>query len=137
MREDAGRVRVVAALIAGAKRGTYLVQERPPGGARALSWEFPGGKVEPGETDVAALVRECKEELAVVLEVRECLMTSRHDYADLSVEIHLYRAVLASGELHPVAGQRIEFLTPKEMIGRTFSEADVPIVEGLRAGRIR
>ena len=79
------RVRVVAALIR--RGGAVLVQQRHEREARALLWEFPGGKVEPGETDAQALARECREELAVELAV-ECLAASTvHAYADLEVEL--------------------------------------------------
>ena len=70
-------VRVVAALIETAP-GRYLVQQRLPGRSRALLWEFPGGKVEPGESDAQALVREAREELGVRLEVGEECFAVRH-----------------------------------------------------------
>ena len=81
-------VRVVAALIPQPGDGSrFLVQQRLPGGSRALLWEFPGGKVEAGETDEAALARECREELDVVLEVGRRLWEGRHTYPDLTVEL--------------------------------------------------
>ena len=72
---------VVAALIWEGDR--FLACQRPPDKARGLLWEFVGGKVEPGETKEAALVRECQEELGVVVSVGDLFMEVTHSYPDL------------------------------------------------------
>ncbi|HEY3448309.1 MAG TPA: (deoxy)nucleoside triphosphate pyrophosphohydrolase, partial [Myxococcales bacterium] len=89
-------VRVVAALI---RRGgdEVLVQQRGPGGARGHLWEFPGGKVEAGESEAAALARECKEEMDVEVEVGAKLAEVHHEYADLIVDLVLYASKLVEG----------------------------------------
>ncbi len=130
-------VRVVAALIPqpGEPR-RFLVQQRLPGGSRALLWEFPGGKVEPGESDAQALARECREELDVELRVDRKLWEGRHTYPDLTVELVLYAARLQSGEPKPLGAHALAFLTPAEMQALPFCEADVPLLEDLVAGKL-
>jgi len=130
-------VRVVAALIPGpldAQR--FLVQQRLPGGSRALLWEFPGGKVESGETDEAALARECREELDVELAVGRRLSQVRHVYPDLTVELVLYAARLVSGEPKPLGAHALAFRSPEEMRALPFCEADIPFLDELAAGRL-
>jgi 8-oxo-dGTP diphosphatase len=130
-------VRVVAALIPQPGDGSrYLVQQRLPGGSRALLWEFPGGKVEAGETDEAALARECREELDVALEVGARLWEGKHTYPDLTVELVLYACRLVSGEPQPLGAHALRFLTPPEMTALPFCEADIPLLEDLVAGRM-
>ncbi|WP_037583882.1 (deoxy)nucleoside triphosphate pyrophosphohydrolase [Stigmatella aurantiaca] len=130
-------VRVVAALLPHPEDGArFLVQQRLPGGSRALLWEFPGGKVEPGESDEAALARECREELDVALEVGRRLWEGRHTYPDLTVELVLYATRLVSGEPRPLGAHALKFLTPAEMGALPFCEADIPLLEDLVAGRM-
>jgi 8-oxo-dGTP diphosphatase len=130
-------VRVVAALIPHPDdAGRFLVQQRLPGGSRALLWEFPGGKVEPGETEPGALVRECREELAVELEVGGRLWEGRHVYSDLTVELVLYAARIRSGQPQPLGAHELRFLTPVQMRELPFCEADLPLLDALVAGRL-
>jgi len=130
------RIRVVAALIEHpTDRGRFLVQQRLPHASRANLWEFPGGKVEPGESDEHALVREGQEELDVVLEVSRRLWSTLHAYADLEVELFLYRAAIAKGEPKALGAQAIRFSTPQEMRALPFCEADLPLLEELAAGK--
>ena len=126
------RVRVVAALIADTSRPPrYLVQQRLPDKSRALLWEFPGGKVEPGEADEAALVRECREELDVTLDVGARAWTTTHRYTDLEVELVLYRASISSGAPQPLHANALRWATAQEMRWLPFCEADVPFVTEL------
>ena len=123
---------MVAALIE-REPGRYLVQQRLPGKSRALLWEFPGGKVEPGETDAAALARECREELDVELEVGAEDWQTTHEYPDLVVTLVLLRARVASGEPKPLGANALAWLTPAEMKARPFCEADLPLLDALAA----
>ncbi|MBF5040876.1 (deoxy)nucleoside triphosphate pyrophosphohydrolase [Aggregicoccus sp. 17bor-14] len=130
-------VRVVAALIPQRDApGRFLVQQRLPGGSRALLWEFPGGKVEPGESEPEALARECREELDVQLAVGRRLWEGRHSYPDLTVELVLYAARIESGEPRPLGAQALRFLTIPEMQALPFCEADIPLLEELAQGRL-
>lgn len=126
-------VRVVAALIESAP-GRFLVQQRLPGKHRALLWEFPGGKVEPGETDAQALIREGEEELGVVLEVGEERFAVRHAYADLTVDLHLYAARIVEGTPAPLGAHALRTATPSEMLRMPFCEADLPLLHALASG---
>lgn len=128
---------MVAALIPQPGDGSrFLVQQRLPGGSRGLLWEFPGGKVEPGESEPEALTRECQEELDVRLHVGRRLWAGRHEYPDLTVELVLYAARLESGEPKPLGANALAFLTPTEMRALPFCEADLPPLEELVAGRM-
>ena len=83
---------VVAALIEDGEH--VLLCQRPEGKARALLWEFPGGKIEPGETKQEALARECREELGVHLHVGAQFMELTHPYPDLTVHLSVLRCTL-------------------------------------------
>jgi 8-oxo-dGTP diphosphatase len=124
------RVRVVAALIR-SDDGRVLVQQRPPGKRRALLWEFPGGKVEPGESDIAALQREAREELGVELEIGAERFQARHLYPDIEVDLHVYRASIVSGKPRPLGGQLLREATGAELRLLSFCEADRPLVREL------
>lgn len=149
------RVRVVAALIevpeprercepsgvgaGGAGRGVaarprrFLVQQRLPGVSRANLWEFPGGKVEPGEGDEDALRRECREELGVEVAVGGVRWQTVHEYGDVTVELVLHEARIVAGVPEALGAQALAFLTPREMRGVPFCEADLPIIDELLA----
>ncbi len=123
---------MVAALISDpARPGQFLIQQRLPGGSRALLWEFPGGKVEPGESDEQALARECREELSVDLEVGAFVLGTRHDYADLSVELVLYRGQIRNGEPQPLGAHALVWATKAQMKELPFCEADIPLLDRL------
>lgn len=131
------KVRVVAALVRDASEPPrYLVQQRLPHVSRALLWEFPGGKVEPGESDEAALVRECREELDVELGVGERAWQTTHRYADLEVELVLYRADLRSGDPKPLHANDLRWVRASEMPALPFCEADIPFVDALATGAL-
>ncbi len=120
---------MVAALISSpTDPSRYLVQQRLPTKSRPNLWEFPGGKVEAGETDAAALIRECREELDVELEVGKRLWSTVHAYTDLEVTLELYTATIRSGVPKPLDAQALRFCTPAEMQALPFCEADIPLL---------
>jgi len=127
--KNAPHYRVVAAVIE--RNGTILCAQRGAGRALEGKWEFPGGKVEEGETFKDALIRELEEELSVRIVPGEPLMTVEHRYPDFSLTLHAYRAAIASGE--PILGEHrdLRWLTPKELSSLDWAEADLPIVERL------
>lgn len=127
-------VRVVAALIAHPKDGRFLIQQRLPGASRGLLWEFPGGKVESGESDAQALIRECREELGIELSVGRRRWTGRHRYEDLEVELVLYEAQVLSGAPAPLGAHALRFASPQEMRALPFCEADLPLLAALERG---
>ena len=88
---------VVAALIW--DQDKFMICQRPAHKARGLLWEFVGGKVEPGETKEQALIRECREELAITLNVGKVFMDVTHEYPDLTVHLTLFHAAIREGFL--------------------------------------
>ena len=117
---------VVAALIW--QGGKFLICQRPAHKARGLLWEFVGGKVEPGETKAAALVRECREELAVELSVGDVFMEVTHEYPDLTVHLTLFNAAIAEGEPQKLEHNDIRWITPRQIPDYDFCPADVEIL---------
>ena len=120
---------VVAALIW--QGGKFLICQRPAHKARGLLWEFVGGKVEPGETKAAALVRECREELAVELSVGDVFMEVTHEYPDLTVHLTLFNAAIAEGEPQKLEHNDIRWITPRQIPDYDFCPADVEILATL------
>lgn len=106
-----------------------MICQRPPHKARGLLWEFVGGKVEPGETKPEALVRECREELAVTVSVGEAFMEVTHDYPDLLVHLTLYHASIAEGIPQRLEHNDIRWITPSEAGQYDFYPADVEILQ--------
>lgn len=121
--EDTKRVlEVVAALIR--REDRFLACQRPADKARALLWEFPGGKVEQGESGPEALVRECCEELGVQLSVGEAFMDVIHEYPDLIVHLTLYESTIAQGEVQRLEHNDVRWITVDEIDGYAFCPAD-------------
>ena len=120
-------VEVVAALIWDGNR--FMICQRPASKARALLWEFVGGKVERGETKEQALVRECREELNVTLSVGDAFMDVTHEYPDLDVHLTLFHATIASGEPKKLEHNDIRWITPQEIPDYDFCPADVEILQ--------
>lgn len=130
-------IRVVAALIEDPRDvSRFLVQQRLPNKSRANLWEFPGGKVEAGETDEQALARECVEELDVELAVGRRLWSTSHAYDDLTVQLELFAAKIVKGEPKALGAQALKFCTPVEMQALPFCEADLPLLEELVSGAV-
>ena len=117
---------VVAALIREADR--FLVCQRPADKARALQWEFVGGKVEPGETREQALIRECREELGVTLSVGEAFMEVTHDYPDITIHMTVFHAVIARGTPQKLEHNDLRWVRPAETADFDFCPADRGIV---------
>ncbi|MBO5702107.1 MAG: (deoxy)nucleoside triphosphate pyrophosphohydrolase [Clostridia bacterium] len=118
---------VVAALIWQGER--FMICQRPAHKARGLLWEFVGGKVEEGETKEQALIRECREELAVTLSVGEVFMDVVHEYPDLTVHLTLFNATIANGTPQKLEHNDIKWITPSEIGNYDFCPADEEILE--------
>ena len=117
---------VVAALIWQGNK--FMICQRPAHKARGLLWEFVGGKVELGETKEQALIRECREELAVTLSVGDMFMDVTHEYPDLTVHLTLFHATIAAGEPQKLEHNDIQWITPSEISNYEFCPADVEIL---------
>ena len=118
---------VVAALIW--KDNRFMICQRPAHKARGLLWEFVGGKVEQGETKEQALIRECREELAVTLSVGDVFMDVIHKYPDLTVHLSLFNATIAEGEPQKLEHNDIRWITPSEIPNYEFCSADEEILK--------
>ena len=121
---------VVAALIWNHDR--FLACQRPAHKARGLLWEFVGGKVEPGETKEEALIRECREELAVEVQPSSVFMEVVHEYPDLTVRLTLFNAVIVSGTPQMLEHNDIQWLKTDQIDSFDFCPADVEILEKLK-----
>ena len=121
---------VVAALIW--KNNKFMICQRPAHKARGLLWEFVGGKVESGETKEQALIRECKEELNVLLSVGDVFMDVVHEYPDLTVHLTLFNATIAEGEPQKLEHNDIKWITPNEIPNFEFCPADEEILTKIK-----
>ena len=115
-------VEVVAALIWQGDK--FMICQRPANKARALLWEFVGGKVEPVETKEQALIRECMEELAITISVGDVFMDVTHEYPDITVHLTLFNATIAEGEPQKLEHNDIKWITPSEISNYEFCPAD-------------
>lgn len=120
---------VVAALIW--RDDKFMICQRPAHKARALLWEFVGGKVEPGETKEQALVRECQEELAITLSVGDVFMEVIHEYPDLTVRLTLFHANIARGIPQKLEHHDIQWIKVEEIPDYNFCPADEEILRRL------
>ncbi len=123
-------IEVVAALIW--DKDTFLICQRPSNKARALLWEFVGGKVEKGETKEQALIRECKEELDVTLQVGERFMEVTHEYPDVTVHLTLFHARIISGTPKKLEHNDMRWITAQEIPSFAFCPADEEILQKIQ-----
>ena len=121
---------VVAALIWHGDK--FMICQRPAHKARGLLWEFVGGKVESGETNEQALIRECMEELDVVLSVGEVFMDVIHEYPDLTVHLTLFNATIVEGEPQKLEHNDIRWISPSEIPNYGFCPADEEILDKIK-----
>lgn len=121
---------VVAALIRNGDR--FLACQRSANKARALLWEFVGGKVEPGETLKAALIRECREELDITVEPEDVFLEVIHEYPDLTVRLTLFNAVIADGIPRALEHNDIRWITKDQIDELDFCPADEEILKKLK-----
>lgn len=126
-------VEVVAALIWDNNR--FLICQRPTHKARALLWEFVGGKVEPGETKEQALIRECREELAITIDIQDIFMDVVHEYPDITVHLTLYNAAIAEGIPQLLEHNAIAWIKPREIPLYDFCPADIEILKAITSKR--
>lgn len=134
------RIVVAAGLVRGREGGAeadrYLISRRPEGTHLAQSWEFPGGKVDPGEPPDRALVRELREELGVEVAVGDIFAVGHHVYPEREVLLLVYDARVVRGE--PVCLEVAEFrwVSAAELTTIPLPPADMPVVERLARERL-
>ena len=128
------RVVLVSAVALIDRDGRVLLTQRPPGKSMAGLWEFPGGKVEPGETPEAALIRELHEELGIDTWA-SCLAPltfASHSYADFHLLMPLFACRKWEGIPQPREGQALKWVAPGALKDYPMPAADVPLIPILR-----
>lgn len=120
-------IEVVAALIWNGEK--FMICQRPANKARGMLWEFVGGKVEPGETKEQALIRECREELAIILDVQDIFMDVTHEYPDITVHLSLFHAKIKEGTPTLLEHNDLRWITPAQIINYNFCPADEEILK--------
>lgn len=122
------KIRVVCAIIE--KNGTFLAARRRSGMHQAGLWEFPGGKVEPQESDHQALNREIAEELSLTLEIGPRLGVQSHDYGDgRCIELVAYRARIKEGSIRAAEHDRIRWVDRHSARDFAWAPADLPLLD--------
>lgn len=115
-------IRVVAALIE--RDGRYLITQRRENAVLPLLWDFPGGRVEPGESDEAALAREVNERLGVRVEVGQLISFVNHPYDHYAVDLYLYACELLDDQPACRAVKQYAWVTSAEMEDYAFTPVD-------------
>lgn len=131
---SAARIVLVAAVALVDTDGRVLLAERPAGKSMAGLWEFPGGKIDQGETPEAALIREMKEELGIDV-ATSCLAPltfASHSYDGFHLLMPLYVCRVWKGAVQPLEGQRLAWAFPRDMAGYPMPPADKPLIAALR-----
>lgn len=124
-------IAVVAAVIE--SDGAFLVTRRPDGVHLAGLWEFPGGKIDPGETHAQALRREILEELGTDVDVHDLVLQTAHDYPERSVRLFFYRCTVA-GTPSALLGQQMRWVPRAELRTLGFPPADEALIRILSEG---
>jgi 8-oxo-dGTP diphosphatase len=133
MSNDRRKKAVVAALI---RRGdAILVSRRRADQSFPLCWEFPGGKVEPGETDGQALIREIREELGCEITVGPLFHRVAFAYADFDLDMAVYECTVVSGTPRPVEVAAVQWVTASVLATLSMPPADLPMVALLTTDR--
>jgi len=134
--ENTGEEKIVVIDVAAAiiwKDDKFLACRRPAGKARGLLWEFVGGKVEDGETPEEALIRECREELAITVETGDMFMQLVHQYPDMTIRLTVYHAVITAGQPVLLEHCEMRWMTPDETDQYAFCPADADILTKLKS----
>ncbi|MEE9240338.1 MAG: squalene synthase HpnC [bacterium] len=126
------RIEVVAGIIR--REGRLLICKRPEEGLHSGLWEFPGGKIETGESPEGALAREIKEELDIHVEVGPLRWETKHDYPKRKVYLRFYECWFQGGEAKNAGVARHEWVFPGQLDNFDFLPADAPLIETLREG---
>lgn len=122
-------LRVVGGILQ--ENGRILLARRAPGRSMAGYWEFPGGKVMPGESDEEALARELEEELSLQVKVGPALQTVTHRYPEFQIVLVCYACVRLSGTPRLLDHDALAWVEPASLLDYSLTPADVPVAETL------
>ena len=125
---------VVAAVIE--RQGAFLVTRRQKGVHLAGLWEFPGGKIDHGETHAGALAREIREELDADVDVGDLVFDVTHAYDDRTVALYFYRCTLR-GTPRPLLGQEMRWVPRAELAALGFPPADEELIKRLTESTVQ
>lgn len=131
---DERQIRVVAALIRKDKH--VLITERWPNKHMGLTWEFPGGKVEAGESDEQALKRELMEELGIEVKVGTCCFQTTYSYSNKEVNLSIYRCEITHGTPQAIDVKSLDWVLQSKLGSRPFPPADLIFVQELVADKV-
>ncbi|WP_332870335.1 (deoxy)nucleoside triphosphate pyrophosphohydrolase [Ruminococcus bovis] len=123
-------VEVVAALIWNGEK--FMICQRPANKKRGLLWEFVGGKVEKGESKEQALIRECKEELDIEIEVDSEFISVKHTYPDITINLTVFNSRIVSGKPTLLEHNDLKWITKNEIPNYNFCPADKVILEKIK-----
>ncbi|WP_408918984.1 (deoxy)nucleoside triphosphate pyrophosphohydrolase [Corynebacterium tuberculostearicum] len=122
-------IRVVGAVFHDGER--FLACRKKPGKPLEGHWEFPGGKIEPGETPEQALEREIREELNLIAEVGQKVTTTTYEYDFATIELTTFYCTLVDGDLRLTDHDATKWVTSTEAANLTWAPADIPAVEAI------
>lgn len=122
----------VAAAIIVNKKGEILICQRREDSYCPLMWEFPGGKLESNETLQECLIRECKEELEINIEIKELFAETTYTYPERKIDFTFFISEIVTGEVKNNVHKNTKWISPSELNKYTFCPADVPVVEKLK-----
>ena len=123
------KIEVVAAVIFDEKK--ILVSQRD-GGDMAGRWEFPGGKIETGETHEQALKREIMEEMGIIISVDSFLLTIEYDYPEFHLVMHCYQCTILFGAPRLLTHSAVKWISPQELDSIDWLPADIQVVDYLK-----
>ena len=123
-------VEVVAALIWNGEK--FMICQRPANKKRGLLWEFVGGKVEKGETKEQALIRECKEELDIDIEVGSEFISTKHTYPDITINLTVFNSSIVNGKPTLLEHNDLKWITKNEIPNYNFCPADEVILKEIK-----
>lgn len=124
---------VVAAILE--RNGLILLAQRPPHADQPGMWEFPGGKVEAGETQPEALIRELREELGIEAVPAAYVASHQREVSGRIIHLHAWHVPVFSGELTAHEHSQLEWVQPEQAFGYALAPADIPLLEAFIASR--
>ena len=132
---ERGEIEAVAAVIE--RGGKFLITLRMETSPMGHCWEFPGGKLEPGETIEACAVRECREEIGVDIQPLRRLQDVRYDYPHGKILLHFTLCRIVSGAPRPIECREVRWIDPRQFKDFEFPPADVGVIEELGGRGVR